>query len=312
MNDRDFTIPPISSFDQLVDKAVGATNGNPLRAAVIGPYHPDFFIACKKAIDLGLIAPVMIGREEAIKKADAAAELDLGKVELLATDTDETAIERALRLATDGSIDLIVKGSIRIPVFVHQLLSRDHGFVGKSGLASHIAVIKPERYRKLLFLTDPGVVVEPDLKLKVGLLQNLIAFTRKVGIDMPRVAVLAAVEVVYPQMPVTMEAAVLSKMNDRGQIKGAYIDGPLSFDCAVDRFAAESKGIRTSEVAGQADAMLAPNIETAHGIYKAMALYGRARMGGVVYGGKLPVALAATSDTADRIFDSIVLAVLSR
>jgi len=312
MTTANFALPAINTFEQLVDKAAGAVKGNPLRAAVVAPYHADFFRACKRAIDTGLIAPVMIGRGEQVRKADAEAGVDLGKVELLETESDEAAIERALRLSSDGTIDMIIKGSVPIPFFIRHLVSKEHGFVPKGRFAGHVAVIKPVRYRKLLFLTDPGVIVQPDLKHKIALLQNLIGYMTTVGIETPRIAVLAAVEVVYPQMPVTIEAAVLSKMNERGQIKGAYIDGPLSFDCAVDRIAAESKGIRNSEVAGQADGMLAPNIETAHGIYKAMALFGNARMGGVVYGGRIPVALAATSDTVDRIFDSIVLAALAR
>ena len=142
------------------------------------------------------------------------------------------------------------------------------------------------------------------------MVNNLIAVGNRIGIDTPRVAVLAAVEVVYPQMPATIDGAVLGKMSERNQIKGGFVDGPLSFDCAVDPVAAESKGITNSEVAGRANAMLAPNIDTAHGVYKAMALYGNARVGGVIYGGRVPVALAARSDSAENILNSIALAVL--
>ena len=111
-------------------------------------------------------------------------------------------------------------------------------------------------------------------------------------------------------MPTTIDGAVLGKMSERNQIKGGFVDGPLSFDCAVDPVAAESKGITNSEVAGRANAMLAPNIDTAHGVYKAMALYGNARVGGVIYGGRVSVALAARSDSAENILNSIALAVL--
>ena len=125
-------------------------------------------------------------------------------------------------------------------------------------------------------------------------------------------AVLGAVEVVYPQMPVTVDAAVLSKMNERGQIKGGEVDGPLSFDCAIDPAAARSKGITRSPVAGQADAMVAPNTETAHGVYTAMALYGKAQVGAIVYGGRCPVACPRRAGSVEALFNSIVLSVLCR
>ena len=124
-------------------------------------------------------------------------------------------------------------------------------------------------------------------------------------------AILAAVEVIYPQMTATMDAAIISKMSDRGQIKGAYIDGPLSFDCAVDMFAAESKGLKESKVAGQADIMLSPNIETANAVYRAMAFYGGAQIGGILVGGCVPVALGTRSDSLETKFNSIVLGVMA-
>jgi len=311
MTDTNFAVPEIHSFDQLIERARLMTGDRPCRAAVVAPYHQDSFVACKQAIDAGLIAPVMIGERAKVQAADAEAGLDLGKIDLIEAESDTDAVDAALRLATTGEVDVIIKGSIGIRSFARRFVVHESGFVLPGRLAGHIAVIKPAAYRKLLLLTDAGIVVQPDLKQKIALTNNMIDFAHRIGIEQPRIAILAAVEVVYPQMPVTVEAAVLSKMNERRQIKGGYVDGPLSFDCAVDRFAAESKGITTSEVAGQADAMLAGNIETAHGVYKAMALYGRAQLGGIVFGGKVPVAMAAVSDTAETLFHSIVLAVLA-
>jgi phosphate butyryltransferase len=300
----------IENFEQIIALAKARTGQTMLRAAVVSPSHPVVFEACKRAIDFGLITPVMIGDPQAIKEADAAAGQDLGDVQLIEADSDGEATRAAVRMATAGEVDVIVRGGTPVPDFVKVITAEGTGFVGKGRIAGHVAFIKPEKYDRVFALTDAAAVPEPDLKQKMALLLNLIAACLKVGIDPPRIAVLAAVEVVYPQMPVTIDAAVLSKMNERGQIKGAFIDGPLSFDCAVSTFAAESKGIRKSEVAGQANAMLAPNMETAHGIYKAMALYGHAQLGGVLYGGRAPVALAAASDSADTLFHSIALACL--
>ena len=171
-------------------------------------------------------------------------------------------------------------------------------------------MIKPGKYPKLLFLTDSAVVVAPDLTTKLSLISNLVSVAGAVGIKNPRIAVLAAVEAVYPQMPATLDGAVLAKMCDRRQIKGAVVDGPLSFDIAVDIDAARAKGVTTSPVAGQADGMLAPNIEVANGIYNAMTLYGDNEVGGVLVGGRVPVAMHSRADNAGARFNSILLSVL--
>lgn len=299
-------------MEEMIALAVEKVGGTMLRAAVVWPHSPDVFAACKRAIDAGLILPIMIGQKQSTSAPEREAGQDLGKVSLIETETPAEALRAAIRMATAGEVDIIVRGGDAAPDFLRLLTAEGAGFVPRGGIASHVALIQPEKYEKAIVLTDALVIPQPDLKQKVALIENMLAVARQIGISAPRVAVLAAVEVVYPQMPVTQDAAILSKMGERGQIKGAYIDGPLSFDCAVDRFAAESKGIRTSEVAGQADAMLAPNMETAHGIYKAMALYGRAQLGGVIYGGRVPVAMPMASDSAETIFHSIALASVVR
>ena len=159
--------------------------------------------------------------------------------------------------------------------------------------------------------------MEPGLKCKLALINNAVAFAGKVGLDLPRVALIAAVEVVYTQMQVTMDAAVIAKMGERKQIEGAFVDGPLSFDVAIStevahsKGIAEAKGITNSPVAGQADILIAPNIETANGIYKAVGLYGKAEVGGVICGGKTPVILSSRSETVKNRLNSIVLGVIS-
>jgi phosphate butyryltransferase len=159
-------------------------------------------------------------------------------------------------------------------------------------------------------LTDGAVWPEPDLPRKIDLIFNLVSVSRALGLDRPRIAVVAAVEAIYPQMPVTLDAAVLAKMAERGQIRGALVDGPLSYDVAVDMEAAQAKGIRHSAVAGQADAMLASSIEVANGVYLAMSLYGRCDIGGVIAGGLVPVAASFPSDSLSSRFHSILLAIL--
>lgn len=312
MTDMSMSIPEVTTMEHIIARAKTKIGGRPLRAAVLLPHQPEVFRACRRAIDEGFISPMLIGHGRRIETAHNAADNCLGAVETVSVEFIDEAVQTALGMVRDGTADLLIRGTAPQPEFVHLLSVESEGFVGKGATLGHIAFIKPERYDRLLAITDAVVHPEPDLKQKIALTENLVSACRTVGIERPRVAVLAAVEVVYPQMPVTLEAAILAKMGERGQIKGAFVDGPLSFDCAIDTFAAESKGIRSSEVAGRADAMLAPNMETAHGVYKAMALYGRAKLAGMIYGGRVPIAMPSTSDSVETIYHSIALACLIR
>ncbi len=312
MSEQNNDAAEVRTFEHLLVRARRATGETMLRAAIVTPHNEDVFVACRKAIDAGLIVPVMIGDKRKTAEADAKAGQNFGAVELVEAASDQEAIRTAIRMATSGEVDIIVRGAVPVRDFLPALVDDGTGFVPKGAVAGLIGVMKPEKYEKLLAITDCGIIPEPNLKQKIALTQNLIVACTKFGIENPRVAVIAAVEVVYPQMPVTVDAAVLSKMNERGQIKGGEVDGPLSFDCAIDPVAARSKGITRSEVAGRADAMVAPNTETAHGVYTAMALYGNAQVGAIVYGGRCPVACPRRAGSTDAMFNSIVLAVLCR
>lgn len=311
MAEKNLTVPQVNNYELIIERATERAGGKPPRVVVVAPDHIDQFAALTRAVEANITAPILVGDKEVMRPLAEEAGCDLEQFRFVPADTHDGALDKSVQLVHRNEADIVLRGGMPVGDFVRGLLRQERRFVTRGKMMSHIAVIKPEKYPKLLLLSDSGVVVQPDLKQKIALAQNLIDFGHRLGIESPRVAVLAAVEVVYPQMSVTVDAAVLAKMNERRQIKGGFVDGPLSFDCAIDREAAESKGISHSEVAGQADAFLAPNIETAHGIYKAMALYGRAQLGGILFGGKVPVAIAATSDSADTIFHSIALAVLA-
>jgi phosphate butyryltransferase len=311
MNLPEMQIPEIRSWEQLVGRAREKTNGNKrLRAALVTPNEPDMLRACDKAAKKGLIDPIVIGDLSAYEKVCAETGVRLAVSKEIDVSTPTKAVKAAAEMAARGEIDIIIKGRIMTGDMLRELF-HDSLFLVKGKMVSHVAVLRPERYKKLLMITDCAVVTEQDIQTKLSLIGNIIRVSKYIGISNPRIAILAAVEVVYPTMPVTTDAAIISKMAERGQIKDAYVDGPLSFDVAVDMFAAHSKGVKTSQVAGQADAMLAPNIETANGIYKAMALYGHCEMGGVIVGGKVPIALGSRSDTEQGKFNSIVLGVLA-
>jgi phosphate butyryltransferase len=172
-----------------------------------------------------------------------------------------------------------------------------------------VAVFEHTLYPKLLLMSDGGVTVAPDINKKVSIIQNAVEVAGLLGVESPKVALLAAVEVIYTAMPVTMEAAVIAKMADKGQIKNCRIDGPLSMDVALIPEVARHKGV-ASEVAGDADILIAPNIETGSGIYKAMSIFAGAKTAGLIIGGRIPIALSSRCDNEENIFHSLALAAL--
>lgn len=310
--ENNFTIPEIHSFEQIVAKAETMVNasGKP-KTALVAPTASDSLKAFVLAMDKNLIEPYLIGDEVFIKAKAEQNGINLEKAKFINIIEPDSAVLTASKMSLERELDLIIKGHISTVPFLKSLFKEKDFFDKKNKLISHVAVIKPALYEKLLFLTDAAVNIAPDLKGKLSLVNNAVKVAKIVGIEMPRVALLAAVEVIYPQMPVTMDAAIISKMAERKQIKGAYVDGPLSFDVAVDMVAAHSKGIKDSPVAGQADILLAPNLETANGVYKAMTLFGNAQIGGIVYGGKVPIVLSSRSDSIENQFNAIALGALT-
>ncbi len=307
-----FPVPGIYSFEQVHQQAVSfVSEKGKLRTAVIAPSASDSLEAVVKATETGLIDPHLIGDRGATRKCAELARLNTSSVRFTDVADTEAAIQAAVKMAVDGEVDVLVKGQVAAISLLKHLLARSESFVSFGRTLSHLAVMKPELYGKLLFLTDAAVNAQPDLKTKLALIANAVRMANVLGIDRPKVAVLAAVEIIAPWMPVTMDAAIIAKMADRGQIEGACVDGPLSFDVAVDAAAARSKGITESAVAGQADIVLAPNIETANGVYRAMNLYGRATMGAIVVGGAVPVVISSRSDSVQTRFNSLVLGIMA-
>ncbi len=307
-----FEIPDIHSFAQIYDRAKEkAASGQKPRAALIVPSESNTLPAFAKGMKEGLIDGTIIGDEDLVRKRAQESGLEIDRAKFIDIREPNLAVQTATKLAAAGEIDLIVKGRISTVSLLQLLLDNENPFTKPGKRLSHVAVMRPALYPKLLLLTDAAVNIEPNLRQKLELIENAVEVATAIGLKHPRVAALAAVEVVYPQMPVTTDAAILAKMADRGQIKNAYVDGPLSFDTAVDRFAAEAKGITQSSVAGQADILLAPNIETANGVYKAMSLYGNAEIGGLIWGGQVPVVLSSRCDSVDNRFNALLLGILA-
>lgn len=305
------TIPPVHTFDHLLERARRKAAKPLPRTALVVPSATEWLQAFERAIEEKLVDPYIIGDEALAKRLAGEAGVELTGARFIDIKQPDQAIITAAQMTQAGELDLIVKGRGSTVEFLKLILSKEASFMKRGSLLSHIAAIKPQRYPKIIFLSDSVVTPHPDLKAKLSLVTNLIAFASKAGIESPRVALLTAVEAIYPQMEATTEAAVLAKMSERGQIKGGFVDGPLSFDVAIDLEAAHAKGITTSEVAGQVDCMVTSSIEVANGVYKGIALYGDADVGGILYGGRVPVALANRWDSVDSRFHSIVLGVLA-
>jgi phosphate butyryltransferase len=280
------------------------------KAAMPVPSDMDSLKAVIKAYENKILTPVLIGDEKLLKKKADENSISLDNIEILDINQPDMSIKTAARMAVADEVDLIVKGKGDMIEFQNLLFEKDTEFINDKDFISHIAVFKAELYKKLLILTDSFVNFDPNLKQKISILNNAVHLALQLNIECPKVAHLTAVEVIYPQMSETTEAAVLAKMCERKQIPNAVIDGPLSVDVALDPVAAEAKGITSSKVAGDADILLTGNIETANGVYKAMSLFAKAEIGGIIYGGKVPVAINPSIDSVENRYKSILLACL--
>jgi phosphotransacetylase len=308
--EKTMNLPPVHTFDQIRRNVIERTMRKKPRAALVVPHEAASLPAFADAAALGLIDPIVIGDEALFSRAADELGIDLDRVKMIDVNQLDMAVKIASRMAEADELDFIVQGRLTPDLFVQLLASQETAFVLPGRLLSHVGVLKPARYPKLLFVTDGLVHEEPALATKVQLLDNLARVARAVGVDQPRTAVVTAVEAIYPQMPATTDAAVLAKMYERGQLKGVRVDGPLSFDIAVDFFAAESKGIRDSVVAGQADAILGSTKYVAQGVYQAMTLFAEGESGGLLVGGRVPVALNFVSEPVTARLNSIMLACL--
>lgn len=303
-------IPAVHSFEAIRELARQRTSTKRVRAALVAPHESETLPAFVQAGAQGFVDPTIIGDEKLFRQSTGGFGIDSSRIKVIDINQPDMALITAARMAQAGEIDIIVQGRIEPDRVVSLLLGDDAAFVPSGSVMSHIGVLKTSRYPKLLLVTDGLVHEQPDLATKISLLGNLARAAKAVRMPDPRTAVVTAVEAIYPQMPATTDGAILAKMFDRGQIKGVRIDGPLSFDIAVDFFAAESKGIRNSIVAGQADAILASTRYVAQGVYQAMSLYCDCECGGVLVGGRVPVAVNFVSDSQDSRFNSILLACL--
>lgn len=291
------TMPPLMA---------AALAGSKVRTALVGAADTRYLEAVHRALGDGFLEVTLIGPIAEIHEKAAQAGIALEGMPIVNAVDTAAAIAAASRLVANGSVDMLIRGHVPVAALLTALFHPEVGFrLGKKPV-SHVALLEHDEYPRLLILSDAAVNIAPDLPRKLAIIDNAVMVAGRLGIDLPNVALLAAVEAIYPAMPVTMEEAVIAKMADKGQIKNCRVDGPLSMDVAIVPEVARQKGA-VSAVAGQADILIAPNIETAAGVYKAMALFTKAKMAGAVVGGKIPIALPSRCDTVDTIYYSILV-----
>jgi phosphate butyryltransferase len=287
-----------------------AKKNGPKKIAVVLAEDEEVLQAVEKARQEKIVQGVLIGTKEKIQSLAGKNKIDLKYFELIEERDGMQCSLLACDLINQKKADLMMKGLVRTGDFMRAILDKSRG-LGTGKLLSHVAVFEIPKYPKLLMLTDAAINIAPNLREKAQIMQNAIDVFHSLGIGKPLVACLAAVEKInYEKMPATVDAACLSKMGQRGQIKGAIVDGPFGFDNAVSGESAKIKGIK-SVVAGNADILFCPDIETGNVIYKTLTEFASARCAAIVVGTKAPVVLTSRADSEETKLLSIALGVAS-
>ncbi|MFG1400498.1 bifunctional enoyl-CoA hydratase/phosphate acetyltransferase [Xanthobacter sediminis] len=280
----------------------------PMPTAVVHPLSLDAIEGALDAAAAGLILPVLFGPEAEIRRIAAVGGLDLSGARIVSTANEEESAAKAAAAAGAGEVGALMKGSLHTDVLLHAVVQKEAGL--RTGrLLSHCAMMSVPTYARRVVVTDVALNIAPDTDQKRDICQNAIGFARALGVETPKVAVLAAVEMVRTRMAATLDGAILAKMADRRQIVGGIVDGPLDLDAAVDAEAAKVKHI-VSPVAGAADVLLVPNIEAGNMVYKNLAFMSDAQTAGLVVGARVPVMLTSRADSAAARRFSAAAAVL--
>ncbi len=280
----------------------------PLPTAVVHPCDVPSLDGALRAAEAGLIAPILVGPHSRIRATALQAGLDLGTWTIIDTPHSHASAERAVALVREGAAAALMKGSLHTDELMAAVVAKEGG-LRTARRVSHVFVMDVPTYAKLLLITDAAVNILPSLEDKADIIANAIELAQALGIATPKVAILSAVETVTAKLPSTIEAAALCKMAERGQIKGGLLDGPLAFDNAISREAARTKGI-DSEVAGDADILLVPDLEAGNMLAKTLTFLGGADAGGIVLGARVPIVLTSRADSGAARMASCAIAVL--
>jgi len=280
----------------------------PVPTAVAHPCDVSSLTGALDAASLGLIVPLLIGPEARIRAVAEEANRPLDGITVIDAAHSHDSAARAVLAVRAGEAELLMKGSLHTDELLHEVAAAATGLRTERRL-SHVFAMDVPSYHKALFITDAAVNIFPKLADKADIVRNAIELVHALGIDKPKVAILAAVETVSDKMPSTIDAAALCKMADRGQITGAVLDGPLAFDNAINKEAAQIKGI-VSDVAGDPDILLVPDLEAGNMLAKQLTFLAGAEAAGIVLGARVPIILTSRADTVRSRIGSCAIAVL--
>lgn len=284
---------------------------HPVACAVAHPCDAASLLGMAEARDHGILQPILVGPEQKIRKAAASAHISLDGLRIVDTPHSHAAAEAAVALVRSGEAQLLMKGSLHTDELMHAVVDKTTGLRTERRI-SHVFIMDVPGHPRPLFITDAAVNIFPDLLTKADIIANAIDLHRGLGLGVPRVAILSAVETVNPKIPSTIEAAALCKMAERGQITGGVLDGPLALDNAINEEAARIKGIR-SEVAGRAQILVVPDLEAGNMLAKNLTFLAGADAAGIVLGARVPVILTSRADSPrTRLASAAVAALYAR
>jgi len=284
--------------------------GGPRKKLVLAAAQDNHSLgAVLKAWKENIIEPILIGDKEGILAICSENNYDINGLKIVHEPDMNMSVELAVKMVSNKQADILMKGKIGTSVLLKCVLNKEWG-LRTGNLLSHFALFEVDTYQKVIAVTDVAMNIAPNLQDKIAIVNNSVACLNRLGYIMPKVAVLGAVEMVNENMEATLHAALLSKMNQRDQIRNCIIDGPLAFDNAVSLESAQHKGIR-SEVAGDTDLLLMPDIEVGNVLYKSLVFFAKAKVASIILGALAPIVLTSRSDSEQAKFDSILLAAAS-
>jgi phosphate butyryltransferase len=278
------------------------------RVAVAGAHDAMVLEVICDAAAQGLATPLLFGDEVRIREIARRSRIGLKGCEIADVKDGASSARRAVQAASSGEADVLMKGNVTTATIMKAALDDEIG-IKTHGLMSHVALFEVEGYNRVMFMSDGGIVIEPNLEEKVEIVKNAIAVARALGVKMPKVALLSSIEIVNLKMKSAVDAAVISKMADRGQIENAIVDGPLALDNAVSPEAASRKGIK-GPVAGAADILIVGHADVGNVMYKTMTYFcgKRCKAAGVIVGGRVPMVVVSRADTYEARLNSIAVA----
>ncbi|MGA2630383.1 MAG: bifunctional enoyl-CoA hydratase/phosphate acetyltransferase [Terriglobia bacterium] len=295
-------------IQNLTELAERARELGPARIAVVEAHDPDVLESLAQAEPIGLAQPILVGAPAKIEAAAKKAGYSLRPETLIQTSGEDASIRLAIDLVREGKADLLMKGKVTTANLVRGILDKERGLRTGSQL-SQVIVFQVPHIPRLMIMTDGAINIAPTLAQKVEITRNAIMVAHALGNAEPKVVLLTALEFVNPEMPATVDAAALTQMNRRGQITGAYLEGPLAMDVPLSRFAAERKNIQ-SPVVEATDIFIAPDIEAANILYRAILYFAHGESGGIVVGARVPLVLLSRAETPETKIRSIALALI--